>query len=400
MLYLALQDTTASKTSIGDIAKALGAPQPFLAKLLQDLARNGLIGSTKGPNGGFFANEHTAVTTVADIISLVDSLDDFHRCTMGMAGCSSASPCPLHHEVAACRDGLLRVFQQRSVGEMAQKVRLGQAVGPDFVQPQPQAMGTLSLAAAINMAGKLRMLSQRMAKACIFLACCDDAAIRQEMELQLSTGITLFGSYLERLGTLATVPTGYIQRLKKVQLLWISYVETLQNPASNEQAILILNQNTTLLSACNDVVLMLEDTIQRKSTQQPVAAQLGRKINQAGMQRMRSQRIALYYAAAWWGLLPGSAADIPELVATVQECGATLQWLMSEGYHTTEQDQQLALALRQWQALALTNTSGKIQKNTHPIEIMKGCDILLEYMDNITIGYVQLMDDIPNESKS
>ena len=53
MIYLALNADTEGKIGIKKISGDLKIPSPFLAKILQVLAKHKLLSSTKGPNGGF-----------------------------------------------------------------------------------------------------------------------------------------------------------------------------------------------------------------------------------------------------------------------------------------------------------------------------------------------------------
>ena len=57
MIYLAQQSVTGSKVGFRQIAHTLDAPESFIAKILQDLARKQLIQSAKGPQGGFFVDQ-------------------------------------------------------------------------------------------------------------------------------------------------------------------------------------------------------------------------------------------------------------------------------------------------------------------------------------------------------
>lgn len=52
VLYLALRPE-GEMTSIKEMTDKLGIPYHFLAKILQDLSKKGLLSSLKGPTGGF-----------------------------------------------------------------------------------------------------------------------------------------------------------------------------------------------------------------------------------------------------------------------------------------------------------------------------------------------------------
>ena len=56
VLYLAVHSTNEKRLGVTEIASELDVPKHFLAKILQQLAKENLISSTKGPTGGFFLN--------------------------------------------------------------------------------------------------------------------------------------------------------------------------------------------------------------------------------------------------------------------------------------------------------------------------------------------------------
>ena len=57
ILYLAMHTNEQHKVGVKKIAEELESPQPFLAKLLQQLNKGKLVSSTKGPNGGFYLSK-------------------------------------------------------------------------------------------------------------------------------------------------------------------------------------------------------------------------------------------------------------------------------------------------------------------------------------------------------
>ncbi len=57
------------------IAEEEALPTFFLAKTLQNLARHGLLRSTKGPTGGFSLNKPAAKIRILDVVEALDGLE-------------------------------------------------------------------------------------------------------------------------------------------------------------------------------------------------------------------------------------------------------------------------------------------------------------------------------------
>ena len=55
VFFIAQKSVDGRKVGIKEVAAGIDSPEPFIAKILQDLSKRGLIQSTKGPNGGFYA---------------------------------------------------------------------------------------------------------------------------------------------------------------------------------------------------------------------------------------------------------------------------------------------------------------------------------------------------------
>ena len=122
-LYLSIHTNEEKKAGVTEIADALSAPQPFLAKILQLLSKNNIISSVKGPNGGFYLNVANNDLPIISIINCIDGKDVFNSCVMGLAVCSSENPCPLHIQAFAYRSGLLYQLKYQSFRVMAQRVQ-------------------------------------------------------------------------------------------------------------------------------------------------------------------------------------------------------------------------------------------------------------------------------------
>ncbi len=127
VLFLALDVHNDRKVGVKEIASNINVPVPFLAKLLQDLARKGVISSTKGPNGGFYLTDENKSQKLLVVVDEIDGLLKLEQCVLGLTNCSSAKPCPIHNMVQPLRKKFLQELRENTIVTFAQKVQEGQA---------------------------------------------------------------------------------------------------------------------------------------------------------------------------------------------------------------------------------------------------------------------------------
>lgn len=119
VMFVAQKSKDGARIGIREIAKGIDSPEHFVAKILQDLSRKGVIQSQKGPSGGFFLDDRSLKAPLADIVRIVDGDDIFTGCALGLKQCSEAKPCPLHQEFKKIRDDLHHLLQHTTVGEFS-----------------------------------------------------------------------------------------------------------------------------------------------------------------------------------------------------------------------------------------------------------------------------------------
>jgi len=117
MIFVAQQSKSDVRVGVKEIAKGIGSPEHFIAKILQDLSRKGLVLSLKGPTGGFYLDNKTLKCTLADIVKAIDGDKLFSGCGLGLEYCSDAKPCPLHHEFKKIREDIYKTLQSTKLGE-------------------------------------------------------------------------------------------------------------------------------------------------------------------------------------------------------------------------------------------------------------------------------------------
>lgn len=105
---------------VKDIADACGIPPAYLAKIVNQLARRGILSTQRGIGGGV-----TLARSPHDIslFELCESLGDpivQCRCLLSAAPCSDDRACPAHAFWKVHRASLVEFLQRMSVAQMAE----------------------------------------------------------------------------------------------------------------------------------------------------------------------------------------------------------------------------------------------------------------------------------------
>lgn len=109
MIYIAGAEKNGEKIGLKQIAGATASPEPFTAKILQQLVKNKLLVSFKGPAGGFQLIEEKDVT-INDIVEAIDGPDILEKCVLGLIDCSNEKPCPVHDRYVPIREQLRKTL--------------------------------------------------------------------------------------------------------------------------------------------------------------------------------------------------------------------------------------------------------------------------------------------------
>lgn len=124
-VFLALYATPEAKKGLKQISSELDIPTPFLGKILQVLAREGILDSIKGPKGGFCLKKPALDISVMDIIEIIDGADSFDQCIIRTTACSEEHPCSLHHKISHPRQSLRQVLRTESIADLVSEFRQG-----------------------------------------------------------------------------------------------------------------------------------------------------------------------------------------------------------------------------------------------------------------------------------
>ncbi|MFZ9004034.1 MAG: RrF2 family transcriptional regulator [Robiginitalea sp.] len=112
VIYLGLHSSKTNKILTREMFEEIQVSESYLAKILQELARRGIISSTKGRNGGFYLSDENFQHSLMDIVRVVDGDQSVDSCILGITNCNMENPCPLHDMVGQGKTEFNRSLEQ------------------------------------------------------------------------------------------------------------------------------------------------------------------------------------------------------------------------------------------------------------------------------------------------
>jgi Rrf2 family protein len=127
MIHLASQpeDTVVSKTLL---AKAAEAPESFLSKILQSLARAGLIQARRGVEGGFSLLSRGAGASLLDVVEAIDGPIALNLCLNSDVSCHRQPGCAAHKVWVQAQSAMLSVLSGAKIAAMVPVPEPGRAL--------------------------------------------------------------------------------------------------------------------------------------------------------------------------------------------------------------------------------------------------------------------------------
>lgn len=125
-VYIALQSLDGRRVSVSEIAEEIDSPIAFTAKILQQLNRNNIVHSVKGPTGGFEIDRKDMDTVkLSMIVKAIDGDKIYTGCGLGLKECNASKPCPLHDKFIDIRSNLRTMLISTSLFELATGLEVG-----------------------------------------------------------------------------------------------------------------------------------------------------------------------------------------------------------------------------------------------------------------------------------
>ncbi|MEE9311893.1 MAG: Rrf2 family transcriptional regulator [Planctomycetota bacterium] len=102
------------------LAETLDVPVHYLAKVLQTLARRGVLKSQRGRQGGFSLAIDPEKISAYDVVHKMDDLHSLESCVMGESTCDDESACPLHDLWADVREQFITSLKGATLADLAE----------------------------------------------------------------------------------------------------------------------------------------------------------------------------------------------------------------------------------------------------------------------------------------
>ncbi len=114
-VYLANQNPAPRTTE--QIADVTRVPQAYLSKVMQSMARGGLVRSQRGIHGGFVLARSPAEMTILEVVNAVDPIQRIETCPLGIPS-HGANLCPLHRRLDQALAAVEAAFGTTTLAEV------------------------------------------------------------------------------------------------------------------------------------------------------------------------------------------------------------------------------------------------------------------------------------------
>jgi Rrf2 family protein len=138
--YLAEQPGTGAAQSAKDIAEAYHIPPQLLAKILQTLARAGLLVSHAGMNGGYALSRPAVEITAFEVIRAIDGPLFITSCITIHGTCDLAGHCTIKEPLRKVNDSIKDLLSAIKISDLVE------VADPDHVERAALGSGLVTIA--------------------------------------------------------------------------------------------------------------------------------------------------------------------------------------------------------------------------------------------------------------
>ncbi len=104
--------------SANDIAEVYGISATLMAKVLQKLAKGGLVAARHGSSGGYTLGREASKITALDVITAIDGPLFITSCVTHRGQCFQTSTCTVREPLRRVNDSILEVLDKVTISQM------------------------------------------------------------------------------------------------------------------------------------------------------------------------------------------------------------------------------------------------------------------------------------------
>lgn len=119
LVYTQIQNYRGNTPGSHEIAKEIDVPRMSIAKIFQQLVRNGFIISVKGKRGGFYFDNNQPELTIKEVIQATGDCKILTECFLGISSCRPENPCSVHEHWTKLRTAIYTLVSTVTIQSLA-----------------------------------------------------------------------------------------------------------------------------------------------------------------------------------------------------------------------------------------------------------------------------------------
>lgn len=109
-----------------EIAHSMRIPEKYLARILADLVRSGLISATAGRDGGYELVKPPSKICLLDVVHAAEGAIELRECVLRGIPCGEAETCAVHDAWSTAQDALTRQLRRTTFSEIVRRQKASQ----------------------------------------------------------------------------------------------------------------------------------------------------------------------------------------------------------------------------------------------------------------------------------
>ena len=119
--HLAMHRDENHACSANEIAEEYGISTTLMAKVLQKLARQALVGAKHGSTGGYQLAKNPDRISALDVITAIDGPVLITSCVTSHGNCDAASKCSVREPLRRVNESILQVLHTVTISQMCEE---------------------------------------------------------------------------------------------------------------------------------------------------------------------------------------------------------------------------------------------------------------------------------------